>query len=351
MDLTRTAAYSDKTPYDLWQESEEIPIVRGHCVEDLTAIPVAAWKRTGARGSFINLVGSGRSCGAYVLEISPRSETRPQRYLFEQLIYVVKGRGATSVWNEGSPKQTFEWQEGSLFSPPLNAWQQHFNAQGSETARLVALTDAPQMINRFRSLGFVLSNGFEFRDRFNGEEDYYSGKGKEVASHRTWESNFIPDVRDFGLKDRSLRGQGATGIRLHLACNTMSAHLEQYPSGTYPRGHRHGPGAHIVILSGQGYSFLWEAGQPRIRIDWRPNSLFVPPANWFHQHFNPSQEPVRYLALKPWGFTYQVEDLSKTDQDIKSGGTQIEYKDQDPEIHRTFIAECKKRDTQVRVAI
>ena len=99
MDLTKTAAYLDKTPYDLWQESEEIPIVRGHCVEDLTAVPVAPWKRTGARGSFINLVGSGRTCGGYVLEIPPRSETQPQRYLFEQLIYVVKGRGATSVWH------------------------------------------------------------------------------------------------------------------------------------------------------------------------------------------------------------------------------------------------------------
>jgi hypothetical protein len=40
------------------------------------------WKRTGVRGSFINLVGSGRTCGAYVLEIPPRSETQPQRDLF-----------------------------------------------------------------------------------------------------------------------------------------------------------------------------------------------------------------------------------------------------------------------------
>lgn len=351
MNLAREAAYCDKSPYDLWRDSQTIPIVRGHCVEDLAALPLAKWELMGAFGCFINLVGSGRTCDFHLCEINPGGETKPQHFLFEQLIYVVKGRGATSVWNAGTKKQTFEWQEGSLFSPPLNAWHQHFNAQGSEPARFVALTDAPQMINRFRNIDFVFGNDFSFTDRFNGEDGYYNGKGREIATHRTWESNFIADVRDFGLKDRSLRGQGATGIRLHLAANTMSAHIEQYPSGTYPKGHRHGPGAHIVILSGEGYSFLWEEGQPKLRINWRPGSLFVPPANWFHQHFNPGREPVRYLALKPWGFTYKVEDLSKTDQDIKSGGTQIEYRDQDPEIHQTFLAECKKRETQSKIAI
>src|SRR5262245_19917243 len=103
---------------------------------------------------------------------------------------------------------------------------------------LASQTSIPQakvshVWNKIRLPGAVTGDFFAFSA---------SGKGKEVASHRTWESNFIPDVRDFGLRDRSLRGQGATGIRLHLACNTMSAHLEQYPSGTYSRGHRHGPG-------------------------------------------------------------------------------------------------------------
>jgi hypothetical protein len=56
---------------------------------------VAPWKRTGVRLSFINLVGSGRTCGGYVLEMPPRNETQPQRDHFEQLIYVIKGRGAT----------------------------------------------------------------------------------------------------------------------------------------------------------------------------------------------------------------------------------------------------------------
>src|SRR5437667_12781443 len=105
MDLAKAAAYSDKTPYDLWQEAEGIPIVRGHCVEDLVSIPVASWKRTGILGSFINLVGWGRSCGADVCEIAPGSQSQPQRYRFEKLDYVLNGRRATTVGHDGRKTQ------------------------------------------------------------------------------------------------------------------------------------------------------------------------------------------------------------------------------------------------------
>jgi hypothetical protein len=94
---------------------------------------------------------------------------------------------------------------------------------------------------------------------------------------------------------------------------------------------------------------MWEQGRAPTRIDWRPGSLFVPPAKWFHQHFNPGKEPARYLALKPWGFTYQVEDLVKTLEVEAAGGTQIDYKDQDPDIHQTFMQECAKRGVEVRL--
>jgi gentisate 1,2-dioxygenase len=235
------------------------------------------------------MLGAGRSCDSYVCEIPAQGQTLPERYLFEELIYVVKGRGATSVWTENGRKQTFEWQQGSMFSPPLNTWRQHFNVQRDEPARFVALTDAPVMINRFRNLDFIFNNSFEFSDRFSGEEGYFSGKGRVVESHRTWDSNFISDVPGFKLIDHSARGQGASGILLHFSANTISAHIEEYPVGTYPRAHWHGPGAHIVILSGEGYSLLWEPGKPRTRIDWRPATMFVPPAKWFHQHFNPEK--------------------------------------------------------------
>jgi quercetin dioxygenase-like cupin family protein len=179
MNLSELAAYHSATPYELWQQNEGLPIVRGHCVEDLRSLPVAPWKRKGVSGSFINFLGSGRTCDAYVCEIPPKGEAKPQRHLFEELIYVLHGRGATTVWNEGGAKQTFEWQEGSLFSPPLNSWHQHFNAQGDEPARYVALTDAPQMINRFRNFDFIFRNPFTFTDRFSGEKGYFSARGTE----------------------------------------------------------------------------------------------------------------------------------------------------------------------------
>src|SRR5438093_12367351 len=101
--------------------------------------------------------------------------------------------------------------------------------------------------------------------------------------------------------DHSARGQGARGILLHLSANTMSEHIEEYPVGTYPRAHWHGPGAHILILTCAVYSLLCEPGKKRTRLDWKPGSLVVPPAKWMQQHFNSRRQPGRYVELKPVG--------------------------------------------------
>ena len=74
----------------------------------------------------------------------------------------------------------------------------------------------------------------------------------------------------------------------------------------------------------------------------------------FHQHFNTSPEPARYLAVAFGGLRYPfAEDKKKTflgmDVSIKDGGRQIEYEDQDPRIHRMYVDELAKHGISARM--
>lgn len=265
-------------PYEEWQQSEGIPRTGGFFVEDLCTVPVKPWKRTGGLGAFINLDGAGGAADSYVCEIPPAGSLKPQKHLYEESILILKGRGATTVWQEGEPKQTFEWQEGSLFAPPLNAWYQLFNGQADKPVRFWSVTTAPLVFSVFRNPDFVFNTPFEFADRYRGEQDFFRASGKALTV-RVWETNFVPDVNNFKLNPWKERGAGGTNISFELGNNTMRPHISQFPVGTYKKAHRHGPGAHIVVLSGSGYSLLWPEGKPATRVDWHKNSMFIPPGS------------------------------------------------------------------------
>lgn len=339
-----------RSAYEQFLEQEGIPVLKGFFVEDIWKIELAPWKRMGGVGTYLNLEGGEGINDAYICEIPPGKSLKPQCHMFEELIFVISGHGATTVWREGGRKQTFEWQEGSLFSPPLNTWYQHFNGQGDRPVRLLGMTNAPTVMNLFHNLDFVFNCDYAFTDRYRSEDDYFSSKGKAIAE-KLWDSNFIRDVRSFELKDSRERGANGRGILLEIANNLMSAHISEFPVGTYKKAHRHGPGAHVLILRGEGYSLLWPEGEEPRRYDWREGSIFVPPEMWFHQHFNLGREPARYLALKPFS-SRKFPGLSKQfgpSESVKAGGGQIEYEDEDPEIRRTFERESSKRGVQSRM--
>ena len=344
-----------KTAYHKWVEAQGIPIIREFYIEDLRKVELAPWAWKGGRGAILNLIGTGDINDAYISEIPPGSSLKPQRLLFEEMIYVVEGHGSTSVWNDENKKVTFEWQPGSLFSPPLNTWRHHFNGSGTKPARFLAMTSAPPILNLFRNMDFVFNNPYSFNNRFDADPDSFSGKGKSyvVKKRPTWESNFIPDVRTLEVFAWKERGAGGGNIMIELAENAMSAHISEFPVGTYKKAHRHGPGAHVVIIGGQGYSLMWPEGEEPKRFDWHDGSIVVPPDNWFHQHFNTGPTPARYLALKamghkharPWG-----QKAYAVDESVKGGGDQIEYEDEDPNIRPMFEQELAKNHVTCRMA-
>src|SRR5687767_3018854 len=114
--------------YKMFQAEEGIPVYRGSAIDDVVHLDVGPWLRTGQKGAFINLAEQEED-DAYVLEIAPGGQTEVLHHLFEIGIIVLEGHGATSFWQPSTPKQTVEWQPGSLFAPPLNCYYQHFNLE------------------------------------------------------------------------------------------------------------------------------------------------------------------------------------------------------------------------------
>ena len=66
-----------KTPYDTFMESEGIPVFRDIGVSKVQNLPLAPWKRTGGRGTYIQLHGTEGKWGTYLVEVpGDRKSTR-----------------------------------------------------------------------------------------------------------------------------------------------------------------------------------------------------------------------------------------------------------------------------------
>jgi mannose-6-phosphate isomerase-like protein (cupin superfamily) len=330
-------------PYLAWIEDEGVKLYRDFVFESLHQLELGDWPRKGGRGAIINIPNDTMTNDAQVIEIAPARSSQPEHHLYEEMVYILSGRGSTSVWWDEQRKQTFEWGPGSLFSIPLNAWYQHFNGSGQEAVRYIAVTDLPTTLRQYQNRDFVFENTFQFTDRFEGAADYFNAEGR-LYKGRRWKSNFIPDAGNLELYGWKERGAGGVNAMLELPQCNLGAHISQFPVGTYKKAHRHGPGAHLLILSGDGFSLLWREGQERRQAKWHVGGMVIVPwEDCIHQHFNTGAEPARYLALKG-GMGGRRADRNSISADVsmKKGGSQIEYEDEDPEIHKFFESELAR---------
>ena len=336
------------TPYTRWVQAEGLDIISSLYVPDLHVVELKPWARRGGMGVFLNHDASRTSNDCYVCEIPPGKSLAPQHQLYEEMVLVLDGLGSTSVWNEAGQRTSFEWKAGALFAIPLNAWHQHFNGSGTRPARYVAVTNAPAIINAFGDLGFVFNTRYDFPDRFSGEPSYFANGGAQRGF--LLETNFVADAVNLPLVTATERGAGGGHIRFSLAKGHMNSHISQFPVGTYKKAHAHGPGAHVILLSGEGYSLMWPEGEEPRRFEWKPGSMIVPPNLWFHQHFNTGTSPARYLAFKAEGVSIRnAQGVPKAWISRRLGGDQIDYADESPRIRQVFAEALAKRGLTPRM--
>jgi mannose-6-phosphate isomerase-like protein (cupin superfamily) len=349
-----------KMPYDVFMEEEGLPCFRGIGVSKVQDLPRKPWARKGGLGTFIQLYGTEGKWGCFVVEVPGGSALNPERHMFEEIYYVVEGRGTTEVWIDGDSKRhVFEWQAGSLFSIPMNAWFRIVNAS-STPALLLAGNTCPPVLNLMNDKQAVFENPYIFRDRFSGADDFYQYKDdiepdpvRGLAMRRT---NFIPDVVNCDLPLDNRRSPGARRIEPFMTKNAFYLWIGQYVNGRYSKAHGHGSAAVLICIKGKGYTHTWPESASTTpwknghadkvqRVDYEPVGMVTAAPggnNWFHQHFGVSKEPLRLMA---WygphapGRTPGVPGEKLTDRgaiDIDEGGTAIPYSLEDPHIRAEY---------------
>ncbi len=350
-----------QTAYHQWVKSEGLPMIEALALEDVRTVQLHPWRRTGGKGAFIHLYGMEGVTGMYVGEIPSGGALEPEKHMYEEVIFIFTGNGATEVWQEGQKKQMFEWGKWSLFAPPLNTWHRLING-GREPVKFLAVTDAPLIMDLYRNSDFVFNCPFTFGERYSGEETYFNvgNKRYKKGMANIWETNFISDIGSADLEVEEEKGAGVLITCFEVAANSLIGHISQWPAGRYHKAHYHGPGATLIGLQSKGYVLLWpnELGlrpyqdgheDKVVEQRWGEGGIYCPPGNWFHQHFNTGNESARHLAIRfgsrlnPTGFASAAKRYDDgVVVPIKQGGTMIDYEDEDPEIRRRFEETLRK---------
>jgi len=340
-----------KFTHDHWMASLGLPFHSGYYIEDLRTLELGWWQERGCNAAFIQLEGQQGITETRVSEVPAREVLPPVRLAFDEVVYVAQGRGATTVWSSGGARKSFEWHENSMFLLPRHHFHQFSNTSGSQPARLLHYNYFPLLLSASPDPdAFILTDkgdAGEPRREVDLEALYAEPALRKTAEEdviwkrrqQVWVGSFFPDMSAWDkLNVNQNRGAGGRSVAMEFPGSEISCHMSMFPSRTYKKAHRHGPGRAIVIPAGEGYSVMWEEGQPKVIAPWKPGSLITPPNKWFHQHFNVGPTPARYLAFHPPmqfdGHAERVEDRQRD---------QIEYVDEEFEMRERFEAELAKR--------
>src|SRR5262249_50072874 len=156
-------------------------------LSDAAKQEVQPWPEGGGRGVYLNFSGNVHM-DAVIQEIPAGKALDQRRQFYEQIVYVVGGRGYTTFGGGNKPNKV-EWGEGSMFSVPMNTLHRHHNSDPAHPARLLYITTFPLMLQMFGSMGLIKDSTFSFSDRYDGSPDYFSSS--ERVRKRWDKTNFV----------------------------------------------------------------------------------------------------------------------------------------------------------------
>ena len=350
-----------KSSYERFMIGEGVPVIGGFGVGAVGDSPMAPWRRLGCDGVYFKFHGSDGVTGLYAGRIAPGGATLPEKHLYEKMIYILQGEGVAEFQQRDRVPQNLLWRAGSLFAPPLNTLHRLMN-HSDQPALFLAITTAPLALDHYRNEEFIFHSEFAFKDRYDGQADYFTpGDGQFLArSHRHWkhQANFIADVRAVRRGAPGGKTQRVKITRFEMAENSLIGQLVEWPVGRYRKAHCRSGGVTLLILQSTGYSLMWPSdigAQPYrngradqvVRLDWSPGSLFSPPPNWFHQHFNTGAEPAQTLAFycgnEKFPMSRRADGPSRARYGVTSRpGGLLEFDGDDPSIRRMYEAELEK---------
>jgi hypothetical protein len=94
-------------PYEQWIKSVGIPIHRGYFIEDGRTLELGEWEERECKAAFCVLAGQEGVSETRVSEIAPGQTLPPIHFNLDEIIYVLSGRGLTTIWSADQPKKTF----------------------------------------------------------------------------------------------------------------------------------------------------------------------------------------------------------------------------------------------------
>jgi quercetin dioxygenase-like cupin family protein len=317
--------------YREWIKKSKVPMAEGYSTLDAKNHSVEPWPEIGGRGLYLNFSGNVHM-DAVIVEIPPGKALAQSRHFYEQITYVLAGRGRTN-FGDGAHQNKVEWAEGSLFAVPVNVLHRHFNADSARPARLLHITSFPFMLQVFGSMGLINDLNYSFNDRYDGDPAYFN---KTERVRKRWDkTNFVKDIRTSEVVEWNERGEGNASIFWDMAGNSiLEPHMSEFEVGTYKLGHRHPYEAIILTLNGRGFSLAGKDGlkdSESVKLDWKAGSIVSPPYFWYHQHFNTGDTKARYLAITEGDFPKRLGIPLEVEQ--------IEADHEDPEIRKRFERE------------